>query len=95
MTAPSLERTLEDYLAYLQVERGLAPATIRAYRADLTDFGRALRDDGAWARSPDPVVRYLAERTSRGRRGETVTQSFCKRERAATMLPGRSCQLMD
>ena len=36
----NLDRAIEDYLAYLHVERGLADATIRAYRSDLTDFRR-------------------------------------------------------
>ena len=85
MTAPSLERTVEDYLAYLQVERGLAPATIRAYRGDLTDFGASLGDSGTWAGSPDAVVRYLAARTQRGRRGETRLAPTSLRRRAAAL----------
>ena len=35
---PDLAAATDDYLTYLRVERGLAPATIRAYRADLHDF---------------------------------------------------------
>jgi integrase/recombinase XerD len=85
VTAPSLERTVEDYLAYLQVERGLAPATIRAYRGDLTDFGKSLGEGGAWAGSPDAVVRYLAARTQRGRRGETGLAPTSLRRRAAAL----------
>ena len=85
MTAPSLERTVEDYLAYLQVERGLAPATIRAYRGDLTDFGSTLGEGAAWAGSPDAVVRYLAARTQRGRRGETGLAPTSLRRRAAAL----------
>ena len=44
-------RSIDGYLTYLHVERGLAPATIRAYRSDLRDFeasrasaGPGLRD---------------------------------------------------
>ena len=85
MTVPSLERTVEDYLAYLHVERGLAPATIRAYRGDLTDFGASLGERGAWAGSPDAVVRYLAARTQRGRRGETGLAPTSLRRRAAAL----------
>ena len=36
----AFDRASDDYLAYLAVERGLAPATIRAYRGDLADFRR-------------------------------------------------------
>jgi site-specific recombinase XerD len=53
----NLERAIEDYLAYLDVERGLAAATIRAYRGDLRDFARSLSGAPApWDRSADPVV---------------------------------------
>jgi integrase/recombinase XerD len=83
--AASLERTIEDYLAYLQVERGLAPATLRAYRGDLTDFGATLGAEGEWASSPDPVVRYLAARTQRGRRGESGLAPTSLRRRAAAL----------
>ena len=31
-------RAIDEYLTYLDVERGLSPATIRAYRTDLADF---------------------------------------------------------
>ena len=85
MTAPPFERAVEDYLAYLHVERGLAPATITAYRGDLADFGATLQDDGAWARSPDAVVRYLASRTQRGRHGETALAPTSLRRRAAAL----------
>ena len=36
--AGSLDRAIDDYLTYLRVERGVADATIRAYRGDLSDF---------------------------------------------------------
>ena len=85
MIAASLDRAIEDYLAYLQVERGLATATIRAYRGDLTDFAASLGEGDGWARSPDPVVRYLAERTQRGRRGETGLAPTSLRRRAAAL----------
>jgi integrase/recombinase XerD len=85
VTAPPFQRAVDDYLAYLHVERGLAPATIAAYRGDLADFGATLQDDGAWARSPDPVVRYLAARTQRGRRGETALAPTSLRRRSAAL----------
>ncbi|MEA2621040.1 MAG: Phage integrase, N-terminal SAM-like domain, partial [Chloroflexota bacterium] len=40
---PRLDGAIDEYLTYLRVERGLAPATIRAYRADLHDFAAARR----------------------------------------------------
>lgn len=59
-----LGRAIEDYLAYLRVERGLAAATIAAYRGDLRDFaGEAGR---YWDSSPEPAQRYLEIRSRRG-----------------------------
>ncbi len=80
-----LERAVDDYLAYLHVERGLAPATIRAYRGDLAAFAGALAPASPWDRSPDPVVGYLAARTQRGRRGETGLAPSSLRRRAAAL----------
>jgi integrase/recombinase XerD len=83
----SFDRISDDYLAYLSVERGLAPATIRAYRGDLTDFRRALdgpRSD-AWERSADPAVRYLAARSRRGQRGVSGLAPTSLRRRAAAL----------
>ena len=85
MTALSLDRAVEDYLSYLHVERGLAPATIRAYRGDLRDFGGSLGEEGAWARSPDPAVRYLAARTRRGHADDPGLAPTSLRRRAAAL----------
>jgi integrase/recombinase XerD len=57
-TDPRLGRTISDYLAYLELERGLSPATLRAYRSDLADFARTCPGTG-WEASPDPALRYL------------------------------------
>jgi integrase/recombinase XerD len=82
----NLDRAIEDYLAYLHVERGLAAATILAYRSDLRDFKRSLGDGpGAWARSADPAVRYLAARTRRGEPGERALAPTSLRRRAAAL----------
>ncbi len=82
----NLDRAIEDYLAYLHVERGLAAATIRAYRSDLTDFERSVRGTGdAWARSAEPAVGYLAARTRRGRPGERALAPTSLRRRAAAL----------
>ena len=82
----NLDQAIEDYLAYLHVERGLSPATIRAYRADLGDFARERVGNGdAWASSADPAVRYLAERTRRGRAGERALAPTSLRRRAAAL----------
>jgi integrase/recombinase XerD len=82
---PDLDATIDGYLTYVHVERGLAPATIRAYRADLRDFS-ASRDVGrTWAASPDAVVTYLAARTRRGRRSDPGLAPSSLRRRAAAL----------
>ena len=64
---PDLDRAIEDYLAYLRVERGLADATLLAYRADLTDFAMSRGAAREWADGPEAAHRYLAARARRGR----------------------------
>ena len=59
MTA-DLDGAIEGYLGYLRVERGLADATIRAYRSDLTDFAMSRGAALEWADGPDAAHRYLA-----------------------------------
>ncbi len=87
----NLDRAIDDFLAYLDVERGLAPATIRAYRGDLLDFARSVppaddpADPSGWAGSADPAVRYLAARARRGRPGEPGLAPTSLRRRAAAL----------
>ncbi|HSO30353.1 MAG TPA: tyrosine recombinase [Candidatus Sulfomarinibacteraceae bacterium] len=80
-----LDRAIEDYLTFLRVERGLAPATLRAYRADLEDFSAARSTARDWARGPDAAVRYLAARTKRGRPGDPGLAPTSLRRRAAAI----------
>ena len=82
---PDLAAATHDYLTYLRVERGLAPATIRAYRADLHDFAASRGVSREWAGSPDPAVGYLAARTRRGRRGDPGLAPSSLRRRAAAL----------
>jgi integrase/recombinase XerD len=82
---PDLDSAIEGYLTYLSVERGLAPATIRAYRADLRDFVASRGVARQWADSSDPAVGYLAARTRRGRRGDPGLAPSSLRRRAAAL----------
>jgi integrase/recombinase XerD len=82
---PELQSTIDGYLTYLRVERGLAPATIRAYRADLRDFAAARGVGRGWAASPEVVVDYLAARTRRGRRHDPGLAPSSLRRRAAAL----------
>ena len=67
MATPSLDRAIDDYLTYLRVERGLSPATIRAYRGDLDDYAASRGSGAEWAAGPEAAQRYLAARARRGR----------------------------
>ena len=82
---PAIDDAIEGYLTYLHVERGLAPATIRAYRSDLHDFAASRGAAGAWGRSPDVALDYLAARTRRGRRGDPGLAPSSLRRRAAAL----------
>lgn len=86
----SLERAIDDFLTYLRVERGVSPATIRAYATDLRDFATAAEhgDRGAavdWAGGPEAAVGYLAARSRRGVGDERGLAPTSLRRRAAAI----------
>jgi integrase/recombinase XerD len=80
-----LQSAIDGYLTYLNVERGLSPATIRAYRTDLADFAVARGVAAGWSASPDVAVDYLAARTRRGRRNDPGLAPSSLRRRAAAL----------
>ncbi len=82
---PALDAATDEFLTYLHVERGLSPATIRAYRADLHDFAASRGVTRDWARSPDAALGYLAARTRRGRRNDPGLAPSSLRRRAAAL----------
>ncbi|HEV2006571.1 MAG TPA: tyrosine recombinase [Candidatus Limnocylindrales bacterium] len=82
---PPIGRAIDEYLTFLRVERGLSPATIRAYGSDLGDFADARGTADDWARGPDAAVRYLAARTRRGRPTDPGLAPTSLRRRAAAI----------
>ena len=84
-TSDRLGRAIADFLSYLRVERGVSPATIRAYGGDLRDFAGAASGSDAWAEAPDAAVSYLAARTRRGRTAERPLAPTSLRRRAASI----------
>jgi integrase/recombinase XerD len=80
-----LDRAIADFLAYLRVERGVSPATIRAYTGDLRDFAAVASGGDAWAESAETAVSYLAARTRRGITGERPLAPTSLRRRAAAI----------
>jgi integrase/recombinase XerD len=85
VNAVDLNRAVAEYLTFLAVERGLSPATIRAYRADLEDFAAARGTADGWWRGPDSALRYLAARTRRGRPRDPGLAPTSLRRRAAAI----------
>ena len=81
----TLDRAVADFLTYLRAERGLSPATIRAYRGDLDDFASARGSASEWDRTPDAALRYLAARTRRGRPHDPGLAPTSLRRRAASI----------
>ena len=83
--ASDLDRAVEAYLTFLAVERGLAGATIRAYRGDLAEFAATKGVAEAWSAGPDAAVSYLAGRARRGRRDDPGLAPTSLRRRAAAL----------
>jgi integrase/recombinase XerD len=81
----SFERAVDAYLTFLASERGLAAATLRAYRGDLADFADSRGTSREWADGPDAAQRYLAARTRRGRRLDPGLAPTSLRRRAAAI----------
>jgi integrase/recombinase XerD len=84
-TATALDRAIDDFLTYLRVERGLADATIQAYRGDLDDFAAARGSAAEWDQGADACLRYLAARTRRGRPHDPGLAPTSLRRRAASI----------
>ncbi|MEO8469237.1 MAG: tyrosine recombinase [Chloroflexota bacterium] len=82
---PTIDHAIDDYLTYLRVERGVSPATISAYRGDLSDFAAARGTARDWASGADAAQRYLAARTRRGRPNDPGLAPTSLRRRAAAI----------
>jgi integrase/recombinase XerD len=82
-----LAAAIEDFLMHLRVERGLATATLSAYRADLLDFASSRGAASAWDTSVETPVHYLAMLGSPGR-GRTVALRATTLRRHAASIRG-------
>jgi integrase/recombinase XerD len=83
--ADRLQRAIEDFLTHLRVERGLAEATLRAYRADLADFAASRGAAAGWDGSADVAVRYLGMLSAPRRSRLTALRPATLRRRAASL----------
>jgi integrase/recombinase XerD len=78
------ERLVLDFLAYLELERGLAPNTLEAYRSDLAQFGRFLRERGLDALSAQhrDLARYLSALSAPGEQRPAASAATLQRKAA-------------
>ena len=78
------EELVLDFLAHLELERGMARNTLQSYRSDLLQFGAFLsqRDRGAEDAEPADVADFLTE-LARGNGRPPVTTSTIQRKSAA------------
>ena len=67
------------------MERGVADATLRAYRGDLSDFAISRGAAARWSVGPEIAQRYLAARARRGRPNDPGLAPTSLRRRAAAI----------
>jgi integrase/recombinase XerD len=80
-----LEAAIENYLMHLRVERGLADATLRAYRADLLDFAASHGASANWDATVETPVHYLSMLGSPSRGHRIALRPTTLRRRAASL----------
>jgi integrase/recombinase XerD len=80
-----LAAAIENYLMHLRVERGLADATLCAYRADLLDYAASRGASAGWNVSVETPVHYLSMLGSPGRGKRTALRPTTLRRRAASL----------
>jgi integrase/recombinase XerD len=81
----SFNRQLLDFLAYIELERGLSRNTLQSYRCDLLQFGSFLAERGLDARDVGPaqVSEFLTELATPSGGAEPVVTSTIQRKTAA------------
>jgi integrase/recombinase XerD len=80
-----LRDAIEAFLMHLRVERGLAEATLGAYRADLMDFAASRGASETWAASVDAPVHYLSVLGAPASGRRTALRPTTLRRRAASL----------
>ena len=82
-SAPRHEELVLDFLAHLELERGLARNTLEAYRSDLLAFGRHLDERGSdvEAVSGREITDYLAD-LAVGEQGPGASAATIRRKSA-------------
>ncbi len=75
---PGLSRPAEEYLSWLEVERGRSANTVAAYRRDLLAYEATLgaRGTTALAATPDDVAAHLGRLRRTGRSASSVARAL-------------------
>ncbi len=90
---PALVAAIDAFLLHLRLERGVAPATLAAYGADLRAFAASAEARGPWDRSPEPVHAHLARLASTpGPDGRVLRPTSRRRRTAALRAFYRFCR---
>ena len=84
-SAERLRTAISDYLVHLRVERGLAPATLRAYGSDLLAFAADPAVARGWDSSVEPATRYLSRSAAGLGHAGRPLRSTSLRRRAASI----------
>jgi integrase/recombinase XerD len=80
-----LAGAIDNFLMHLRVERGLANATLSAYRADLLDFASSRGASAGWDTSVETPVHYLAMLGSPGHGRRVGFRATTLRRHAASI----------
>jgi integrase/recombinase XerD len=80
-----LEAAIGSFLIHLRVERGLSPATVSGYGADLADFATSPEAAEGWSTGPQAALDYLARLAggASGRTGRALRPTSLRRRTAA------------
>jgi integrase/recombinase XerD len=83
-SAAPIERLILDFLAYLELERGLSRNTLEAYRVDLLQFGRFLAQRGQipCAAGHSDLAAFLASLAAGGADRAPVSHATLQRKAA-------------
>lgn len=71
-----LEEQVEDYLRFVQLERGLSNNTVTAYRQDLTEFVSFLKQEGftSWPTEATDIDAFLARQRDMNKATSSISR---------------------
>lgn len=71
-----LEEQVEDYLRFVQLERGLSNNTVTAYRQDLTEFINFLKQEGftSWPTEATDIDAFLARQRDMNKATSSISR---------------------